>query len=301
MDEDPGHRQRTVEKVLNLTLNNNHHHVAEETSVKERAAQHHGSLDMLTRVFPFHPKTAIENAMESCGGDIAKAVQQLVGHGSSLNASAPAEEGTSPKTSHSLITTSTSKASYFQTSAAAASASSAFPVPSSSPNRPPIFSHVITSSPSATPLMASNSSPPTSINLMSYPSSLRMMSTYPSAGMMSFLHPSAYFAAAAAAAAASGTNPHSYPWLFPSTGHYGGASKSMIQQASQQQHLCLPGCSICPVSNGTPSTSSSSSSSSPGDQSGIQSSTLHIMSSDDLFKTNSRKDAFQHHLNSHKY
>ena len=291
IDEDHQHtHNRTVEKVLNLTLNNNHH--SDET-VKERAVQHHGSFEMLTRVFPFHPKSAIENAMETCAGDIAKAVQQLVGHSPSLG---PAEEAaSSAKICHSLMTSPSAKLNYFQnTVTAATSGTSTFPVPSTSPNRTPLYSQITTTSPSMVPTSSSS----TSINLLGYPSSLRM--TYPSAGMMSFLHPSAYFAAAAAAAAAaSGNNPHSYPWLFPSAGHYTGASRSVVQQP--QQHLCLPGCSVCPVPIETPSTSSSSSSSSPGDLSGIQASTLHMMSTDDVFKSNGRKDVFHHHHNSQKF
>ncbi|KZS06143.1 putative Doublesex-Mab related 93B [Daphnia magna] len=290
------HQQRTVEKVLNLALNNNDDPEITESPAgtnKERILQHHGSLDMLTRVFPFHPKNAVESALENCGGDVAKAVQQLVGNQPNHQSSSTdivmmtnAEDGTMVTSSKAnnggsnyLMTTSGSNKSAFMPT------TSLLSVPEiSSPNRSQ-YGHQMSASVSSSTSMA-------------YPSALRMMPPYPSAaGMMSFLHPSAYFAAAASAAAAAASNPHSYPWLFSS--HYRPPS-----QHHQFQHICLPGCSVCPIST-TSGTSSTSSSSSPGEgvgcnpnNSNVKTSTLMLSSSPDrLFKTNigRNKDLlFQH-------
>lgn len=230
---------------------------------------------MLTRVFPFHPKNAVENALETCGGDVAKAVQQLVGHQTSPSASTPMEEGlTTSKSSNSI---STNKSTLFSTAN-----TPTFPSQPTSPsNNRPVYTQL------GVPTSSSMSIPSTSTSLISYPSALRMMSSYPSAGMMSFLHPSAYFAAAASAAAAA-ASPHSYPWLFP--GPYGSV-RPLVQP---NQHLCLPGCSVCPISTGTSSTSSSSPPSERTNGCGnIQTSSLMI-TPDDLFKNNGRKDVFQH-------
>lgn len=261
------HQQRTVEKVLNLALNNNNP-ADEPSSPKDRVMQHHGSLEMLTRVFPFHPKTAVESALETCGGDVAKAVQQLVGHQAPSPASLPApstEEGTMAK-SNNLTS---GKSAFLPTSSA-----SSFP----SPVRP-LYDQM------AVPTSSSMSMPQSTNNLMAYPSALRMMSSmssYPSAGMMSFLHPSAYFAAAASAAAAAAASPHSYPWLFPN--HYGSVRPLV------QQHLCLPGCSVCPISTGTSSTSSSIS---PGENGAACTKGSALMiATDDLFKSNGRKEMY---------
>ncbi|XP_057371323.1 doublesex- and mab-3-related transcription factor dmd-4-like [Daphnia carinata] len=278
-------QQRTVEKVLNLALNNNDDPAITESPAgpnKERVLQHHGSLDMLTRVFPFHPKNAVESALESCGGDVAKAVQQLVGHQPNHQSSSSdimtmnnVDDGTMTSSkannsgsNYSMTTSGSNKSAFMPTT-------SLLPT-TSSPSRSQ-YGHSMSVSSSTS---------------MAYPSALRMMSPYPSAaGMMSFLHPSAYFAAAAAAAA---SNPHSYPWLFPS--HYRPPSQHPFQ------HVCLPGCSVCPITSGTPSTSSSSS---PGESiscnpnnSNVKTSTLMLSSSPDkLFKTNlgRNKDfVFQH-------
>lgn len=225
---------------------------------------------MLARVFPFHPKNTVENALETCGGDVAKAVQQLVGHQSS-SSSAPDEE-------ESTITSKSSSFSMSGKSAFLPTSTTTFPVPSSSPasNNRPLYAQIVAST--------SSTLSSTSSSVMSYPSALRMMSSYPSAGMMSFLHPSAYFAAAASAAAAA-ASPHSYPWLFPS--HYGGI-RPLVQH--NQHHLCLPGCSVCPISTGTSSTSSSSP---PSSETTANIQPL-IISPDDMFKSNQRKDVFQH-------
>lgn len=279
------HQQRTVEKVLNLAINNNDAPANMEQSSgslnKDRAVQHHGSLDMLTRVFPFHAKNAVESALENCGGDVAKAVQQLVGHqpqhqSSSVTTSCAEEVPTmtsNQKTTTSsgnllMTTTGSNKSAFLPTS----SSSNLLSVPTTpSPNRP-IYA------------------PTSSAASLAYPSALRMMSSYPTAaGMMSFLHPSAYFAAAASAAAAAASSPHSYPWLFPN--HY-RPSALVTPQHHQFQHLCLPGCSVCPIST---SAGTSSSSSSPGESascnlgsSNIKAPTLTLASSspEDMFKSN---------------
>ncbi|EFX89054.1 Doublesex and mab-3 related transcription factor 3 [Daphnia pulex] len=294
------HQQRTVEKVLNLALNNNDDPANMEPSsgtVKDRAVQHHGSLDMLTRVFPFHPKNAVESALETCGGDVAKAVQQLVGH-----------QPQQHQPSSGVITTSCSEEIPMMTSnqktttaggnllmATTGSNKSAFlPTSSSSSN---LMSVPVTSSPNR-PIFA----PTSSSASMAYPSALRMMSSYPTAaGMMSFLHPSAYFAAAASAAAAAASSPHSYPWLFPN--HY-RPSALVTPQHHQFQHLCLPGCSVCPIST---SAGTSSSSSSPGESASCnlnsnKAPTLTLASSspEDMFKSNlgrNKELLFQHSNN----
>lgn len=286
------HQQRTVEKVLNLALNNNADQTNMESSSglpKDRAVQHHGSLDMLTRVFPFHPKNAVESALETCGGDVAKAVQQLVGHqphhhssSSGIIPTSNAEETptmTSNKTSivgnHLLVTASGSNKSAFLPTS---SSSNLLPA-TSSPNRP---------------VYAPTSS---SASSMVYPSALRMMSSYPAAaGMMSFLHPSAYFAAAASAAAAAASSPHSYPWLFPN--HY-RPSALVTPQHHQFQHLCLPGCSVCPIST---SAGTSSSSSSPGESASYNPNGNNIIkaSNNMMFASSSPEDMFKSNLGRNK-
>ncbi len=144
-----GHRPRTVEKVLNLA------------AAKNPEKSQRSSLDMLTRVFPFHNKEAVESALETCGGDVARAVQQLVGH-------APIDEGQAAGTSSSEGTNSDNN-----TPSQPAFQPAAIPAP------PAVNLYPSTSAPSFNPAL-------------SYP--LRMM--YPTS-MMPFLHPSAaYFAAA---------------------------------------------------------------------------------------------------------
>ena len=247
-----------------MAMNNNNQ--ADEPA-KDRVIQHHGSLEMLTRVFPFHPKSAVESALESCGGDVAKAVQQLVGHQPPPSSTAPAsnEEGT-PTSSKSNNMTS-GKSAFLPTSSASSFAAS-------SPIRP-LYDQMAV--PASSPMAMTT----TTNNLMAYPSALRMMSSYPSVGMMSFLHPSAYFAAAASAAAAA-ASPHSYPWLFP--GQYGAGVRPLVSQ-----HLCLPGCSVCPISTGT-----SSASSSPGESGSVCTTKAPGLLMEDLFKSSGRKEMFHH-------
>lgn len=292
------HQQRTVEKVLNLALNNNDdpENIQSPTgSNKDRFVQHHGSLDMLTRVFPFHPKNAVESALETCGGDVAKAVQQLVGHQPNHQSSPMGMVMTSNTENGTMVFSSkanTGGSSYSM--ATSGSNKSAF-LPTSS-----LLSAAAISSPSRSPYAHHTSGSVSSSTSMAYPSALRMMSPYSSAaGMMSFLHPSAYFAAAASAAAAAASSPHSYPWLFPS--HY---RPPMQHQHHQFQHICLPGCSICPISTSS-GTSSTSSSSSHGDgvacnpnSTSVKVSTLMLSSSPDkLFKSHGGRNKdllFQH-------
>ena len=68
--------ERSVEKVLNLARNN---------PAPESGKQLNASLDMLLRVFPFESKRNIETILSTCDGDVAKAVQHLVGQQSPEN------------------------------------------------------------------------------------------------------------------------------------------------------------------------------------------------------------------------
>lgn len=192
---------------------------------------------MLTRVFPFHSKSAVESVLESCGGDVARAVQQLVGHQQQTSC----EEGAKTTTK----TTNNSSTSDVKSAFHSASSSSTSPTPLY-PSAPSLSSG--SAAPAAAPF-----------GPLSYPPTLRMM--YPT-GVMPFLHPSAYFAAAAA----------NQSWLL--TSHYSRAL------GAGQHHICLPGCSQCPSSNVGGTSASSSSSNAP-------------ISDLDLFKT--RKDLFQQH------
>lgn len=275
------HQQRTVEKVLNLAITNNNTVLDESSPTKDRVVQHQGSLEMLTRVFPFHAKSAIESSLETCGGDIAKAVQQLVGRqASSPTLSVTDEEAVAmPKNNRSFP--SSSKSAFLPTGLPS------LPTSTSDQSRPH-YSQVVTAQTPSTPSL----SLPSPTNLAAYPPALRMMPPYSPAGMMPFLHPSAYFAAAASAAAAA-ANPHSYPWLF--SGSYSNARPLV------QQHLCLPDCSVCPPPTGTSSTSSSSSPGESGNNINMKASALLIASQDDLFKGISRKDVFHQGGSSNKH
>lgn len=194
---------------------------------KEKPTRYHGSLDMLTRVFPFHPKNTVENVLETCGGDVAKAVQQLVGHqNTNVNSN---DNSAAPRSPIANLPSPPSKIKVQN--------KSAFHSPSSQGTSSNLAMPQISNAQSQT-MPAPISSPTTASTLLAYPSALRMMSNYPSSGMMSFLHPSAaYFAAAAAAA----SNPQSYSWLFPGNNLY-NRNNSMLSS-----HVCLPGCSACPM------------------------------------------------------
>lgn len=187
---------------------------------------------MLTRVFPFHPKSAVESVLESCGGDVARAVQQLVGNQKVNNENATSQSPivSAPSPPLKLRVKDVNRSAFHP----AGTSSSVASLTSSNAVTPQALLPNVQSLP---PVPSAPISPPTASTLLTYPPALRMMSSYPSSGMMSFLHPSAaYFAAAAAAA----SNPQSYSWLFPGSNPYNRSSLL-------SSHVCLPGCSACPT------------------------------------------------------
>ena len=76
--------ERCVEKVLNLARRTASQASASQASAspssKERTQQLNASMDMLSRVFPFHARAHVEHVLDVCHGDVAKTVQHLVGN-----------------------------------------------------------------------------------------------------------------------------------------------------------------------------------------------------------------------------
>ena len=74
--------ERSVEKVLNPGRNAEEdeeiHRETKNTPIQQVSGSG-ASLEMLCRVFPFHSKKSIKSILDICGGDVAKAVQHLVG------------------------------------------------------------------------------------------------------------------------------------------------------------------------------------------------------------------------------
>ena len=273
------HRGRKVEKVLNLSaVGRKSSSSSKSPGRQNNSTPSTSSFDMLTRVFPFHNKNMIENVLEQCGGDVAKAVQNLVGGGSSGGGNQPttSAEMQPVLNNHKPITaTNNSTKSAFQPT-----------VPTVNHSPPNVGLNLSLPIPLPPPLPAppTPSSATPNNNFILSPTSWQRMMSYP-LSPPTLLHPSpaAYLAAVSAAAT---VNPSS--WLFH---HYRLFQQQQQQQQQHQQpismspnvhhhHVCLPGgtCLQCQrqqdphssapmLLNLSPtSTSSSSSSQSPPQQ-----------------------------------